>query len=48
MKKLAKETKLQLDRETLHRLNQISEEVTKHVAGGHCTAAATTCATCTA
>jgi nicotinamide mononucleotide (NMN) deamidase PncC len=48
MKKLAKKSKLQLDRETIQSLNQVSEEVTKQVAGGHCTAAATTCATCTA
>jgi hypothetical protein len=47
MKKLAKETKLQLDRETLLRLNQISEGLTEHVAGGRCTAAVTTCVSCT-
>jgi hypothetical protein len=48
MKKLSKKAKLQLGRETLHRLNQISEEAGEHVAGGHCTAVGTTCVTCTA
>jgi hypothetical protein len=48
MKKLSKKAKLHLDRETLHRLNQISEEAGEHVAGGRCTAVATSCVTCTA
>jgi len=46
-KKVTKMPKLQLDRETLHRLNPISEEVTVQVAGGRCTAAVTSCVTCT-
>ncbi len=47
MKKLAKKTKLQLDRETLQRLTEIPEELTDQVAGGRCTAAVTSCASCT-
>lgn len=47
MKKLAKQSKLQLNRETLQSLNQISEADTKQVAGGRCTAAVTTCVSCT-
>ena len=47
MKKLAKRSKLQLHRETLHRLNELPEKVTDHVAGGFvCTKADTTCASC--
>lgn len=47
MKKLPKSSKLQLDRETLQRLNEISEGLTEQVAGGRCTAALTTCVSCT-
>ncbi len=45
MKKLSKQAKLQLGRETLHRL---TDEAGEHVAGGHCTAVGTTCVTCSA
>jgi hypothetical protein len=47
MKKLAKRSKLQLHRETLHRLNELPEKNEKDVVGGFvCSKADTTCASC--
>lgn len=47
MRKLAKKSKLQVNRETLHRLTEIPEKVTGEVAGGVlCTKADTTCQSC--
>ena len=45
MRKLAKKSKLQLNRETIHRL--VPEEATEQVVGGvKCTKADTTCLSC--
>jgi hypothetical protein len=47
MKKLAKRPKLQLHRETLHRLNEVPEKVAYDVVGGVlCSKADTSCVSC--